>query len=139
MSTEKKNPLKRGQALNDATNGQMGEEPRPDPLPDSSPDLNQGIEDSRRKAARKLSKHIWSKDPLNHLVLENNIISPFPFSSLELSANQTNSYLTIITFYRDITSINLITLPRDCPTYGKTSTFKYDSDRQQLNTNLSIV
>jgi hypothetical protein len=58
MSTEKKNPLKRGQALNDVTSGQMGEEPRPDPLPDPSADLNQGIEDSRRKAARKLSKDI---------------------------------------------------------------------------------
>jgi hypothetical protein len=58
MSTEKKNPLKRGQALNDVTSGQMGEEPRPDPLPDPSADLNQVIEDSRRKAARKLSKDI---------------------------------------------------------------------------------
>jgi hypothetical protein len=58
MSIEKKNPLKRDQALNDATSGQMGEEPRPEPLPDPSPDLKQGVEDSRRKAARKLSKHI---------------------------------------------------------------------------------
>ena len=30
MSFEKKNPLKRDQALNDATNGQIGEEPRPE-------------------------------------------------------------------------------------------------------------
>ena len=30
MSVEKKNPLKRDQALNDATNGQIGEEPRPE-------------------------------------------------------------------------------------------------------------
>jgi hypothetical protein len=29
MSTERKNPLKRDQALNDATSGQLGEEPRP--------------------------------------------------------------------------------------------------------------
>jgi hypothetical protein len=58
MSTEKKNPLKRDQALNDATSGQMGEEPRPDPLPDTSTDMNQGIQDSQRKVARKLSKHI---------------------------------------------------------------------------------
>jgi hypothetical protein len=58
MSLEKKNPLKRDQALNDATSGQMGEEPRPEPLPDPSPDLKQGVKDSRRKAARKLSKHI---------------------------------------------------------------------------------
>jgi hypothetical protein len=33
MSTERnKNPLKRDQALNDATNGQLGEQPRPKPL-----------------------------------------------------------------------------------------------------------
>ncbi|MFZ0895416.1 MAG: hypothetical protein WAZ77_13035 [Candidatus Nitrosopolaris sp.] len=31
MSVEKKNPLKRDQALNDATSGQMGEEPRSEP------------------------------------------------------------------------------------------------------------
>lgn len=31
-STEKKNPLKRDQALNDATSGQMGEEPRVVPV-----------------------------------------------------------------------------------------------------------
>ena len=33
MSTERnKNPRKRDQALNDATNGQLGEQPRPKPL-----------------------------------------------------------------------------------------------------------
>ncbi len=32
MSTERKNPLKHDQALNDATNGQMGEEPRSVPV-----------------------------------------------------------------------------------------------------------
>jgi hypothetical protein len=33
MSTERdKNPLKTDQALNDATNGQLGEQPRPKPL-----------------------------------------------------------------------------------------------------------
>jgi hypothetical protein len=58
MSIEKRNPMKRDQALNDATSGQMGEEPRPDPLPDSSTDVDQTIQDSQRKAARKLSKHI---------------------------------------------------------------------------------
>jgi hypothetical protein len=52
----KKNPLKRDQALNDATSGQMGEEPRPDPFPDPLPDSNQSIEDSRLKNARKISK-----------------------------------------------------------------------------------
>ena len=57
MSTEKKKPLNRDKALNDAT-GQFGEEPRPDPLSDTSPDSNQSIEDIRRKAARKISRHI---------------------------------------------------------------------------------
>jgi hypothetical protein len=36
MSTERKNPLKRDHALNDATSGQLGEEPRPEPMPESS-------------------------------------------------------------------------------------------------------
>jgi hypothetical protein len=49
MSTEKKNPLKRDQALNDATSGQFGEEPRPEPYHDNDP---------RREAARKKSKTI---------------------------------------------------------------------------------
>ena len=53
MSTEKKNPLKRDQALNDATNGQMGEEPRSVTDTESSDARN-----SRLKAARKLSKEI---------------------------------------------------------------------------------
>jgi hypothetical protein len=57
MSIEKKNPLKRDQALNDATSGQMGEEPRPDPFPDPLSDSNQSIGDSRLKTARKISKH----------------------------------------------------------------------------------
>ena len=54
MSTEKKNPLKRDQALNDATSGQMGEEPRAVPL--NQPDEEH--KDSRVKAARKLSMEI---------------------------------------------------------------------------------
>jgi hypothetical protein len=50
MCISKKNPLKRDQALNDATSGQMGEEPR----------SVGGSEDkeSRVKAARRLSKEI---------------------------------------------------------------------------------
>jgi hypothetical protein len=44
MSTERKNPFKRDQALNDATGGQLGEEPRPDPYPEKDP---------RREVARK--------------------------------------------------------------------------------------
>ena len=58
MSIEKRNPLKRDHVLNDATSGQMGEEPRPDPLPDSLTDVDQTIQDSQREAARKLSKHV---------------------------------------------------------------------------------
>jgi hypothetical protein len=54
MSTEKKNPLKRDQALNDATSGQMGEEPRAVPVDQPSAENK----DSRVKAARKLSKEI---------------------------------------------------------------------------------
>jgi hypothetical protein len=37
MSTERKNPFKRDQALNDATGGQLGEEPTPDPYPEKDP------------------------------------------------------------------------------------------------------
>jgi len=33
MSTERKNPLKRDQALNDATSGQLGEAPRDESVP----------------------------------------------------------------------------------------------------------
>jgi hypothetical protein len=47
MSTERKNPFKRDQALNDATSGQLGEEPRPDPYPEKDP---------RREFARKKSQ-----------------------------------------------------------------------------------
>jgi hypothetical protein len=55
---KKKNPLNRDQALNDASSGQFGEEPRPGPTPDSISDTNesQGIQNLRRKAARKLSR-----------------------------------------------------------------------------------
>ncbi|MGI0036899.1 MAG: hypothetical protein ACRD99_00910 [Nitrososphaera sp.] len=48
MSTERK-PLKRGQALNDATGGRLGEEPQPDPYPENDP---------RRDTARKKSKQL---------------------------------------------------------------------------------
>ena len=62
MSVEKKNPLKkRDQALNDATSGQMGEEPRsepkPQPLSDSqNTDLRE--KDWRRRTGRKMSREI---------------------------------------------------------------------------------
>jgi hypothetical protein len=61
MSLEKKNPLNRDQALNDATSGQMGEEPRPEPNPQlftdsQNPDLREN--DSRRRTAHKMSREI---------------------------------------------------------------------------------
>jgi hypothetical protein len=49
MSTERKNPFKRDQALNDATSGQLGEEPRPEPYPEKDPHM---------EAARKRSRQI---------------------------------------------------------------------------------
>jgi hypothetical protein len=59
MSTERKNiPLKRDQALNDATNGQLGEEPRQVPLPEESKSDSDNIRDSRIRTARKMSRDI---------------------------------------------------------------------------------
>jgi hypothetical protein len=59
MSTERKNiPLKRDQALNDATNGQLGEEPRQVPLPEESKSNSDNIRDSRIRTARKMSRDI---------------------------------------------------------------------------------
>jgi hypothetical protein len=57
MSTErrKNNTLKRDHALNDATNGQLGEEPRQVPLPSSSKSESDNIADSLRRTARKMS------------------------------------------------------------------------------------
>jgi len=56
LSTEKKNPFKRDQALNDATSGQFGEEPFD--IPDDHSEKMQKDEDARKKAARKISKNI---------------------------------------------------------------------------------
>ena len=50
MSVERKNPLKRDQALNDATSGQIGEEPRSVPEEQSNELTNE-----RMKTARKMS------------------------------------------------------------------------------------
>ncbi|MGI0033624.1 MAG: hypothetical protein ACRD97_10200 [Nitrososphaeraceae archaeon] len=55
MSTEKKNPFKRDQALNDASSGQLGEEPSD--IPNDHSEM-QKDEDARKKVARKLSKNI---------------------------------------------------------------------------------
>ena len=54
MSVERKNPLKRDQALNDATSGQIGEEPRPEPSSPSSSNINE----QRLKSARKMSRDL---------------------------------------------------------------------------------
>jgi len=60
MSTERnKNPLKRDQALNDATNGQLGEQPRPKPLgrgESSELETDKNVRDSRIRTARKMSR-----------------------------------------------------------------------------------
>jgi hypothetical protein len=59
MSVERKNPLKRDQALNDATSGQIGEEPRPEPSsPSSSSEPSSNVNEERIKAARKMSRDL---------------------------------------------------------------------------------
>jgi hypothetical protein len=58
MSVERKNPLKRDQALNDATSGQMGEEPRPKPYSTTSSEPSYDINEQRIKAARKMSRSL---------------------------------------------------------------------------------
>jgi hypothetical protein len=59
MSTERKNiPLKRDPALNDSTNGQLGEEPRQVPLPGESKSDSDNIRDSHIRTARKMSRDI---------------------------------------------------------------------------------
>lgn len=54
MSIERKNPLKRDQALNDATGGQMGEQPRPQPSKPTGDNLNE----QPLRAARKVSRDL---------------------------------------------------------------------------------
>ncbi|CAN5379067.1 hypothetical protein BH18THE2_BH18THE2_40510 [soil metagenome] len=57
MSTERnKNPLKRDQAFNDATNGQLGEQPRPKPSGRGESETDKNIRDSRIRTARKMSR-----------------------------------------------------------------------------------
>jgi hypothetical protein len=56
MSTERNISLKRDQALNDATSGQIAEEPRAEPVPDNI--ISNEAKDSRLKAAKKLSRDI---------------------------------------------------------------------------------
>ncbi|MGH9911222.1 MAG: hypothetical protein ACRD4W_02155 [Nitrososphaeraceae archaeon] len=52
MNIEKRNPFKRDQALNGATSGRMGGEPKSDDVPGSVREL----ENSRQKAAPKIPK-----------------------------------------------------------------------------------
>jgi hypothetical protein len=52
MRVERKNPLKRDQALNDATSGQIGEEPR------SVPEPTANLKNERMKTARKMSRDL---------------------------------------------------------------------------------
>ncbi len=54
-SRKKKGNMKRDQALNDATHGQFGEEPRAQPAPDER-ELDNDNRSERVKSARKLSK-----------------------------------------------------------------------------------
>lgn len=59
MSTERKNPQKRDQALNDASSGQLGEEPRPEPSPGRPSKISDNsTRPSRIRIARKMSRHI---------------------------------------------------------------------------------
>ncbi|AIF83191.1 hypothetical protein NTE_01118 [Candidatus Nitrososphaera evergladensis SR1] len=55
MSKETKNPTKRDQALNDATEGQFGKEPRPEPEPNvgKRKDPSRNAKDAREKANRE--------------------------------------------------------------------------------------
>jgi hypothetical protein len=57
MSVERKNPLKRDQALNDATSGQIGE-PRPKPYSTTSSEPSYDINEQRIRAARKMSRDL---------------------------------------------------------------------------------
>jgi hypothetical protein len=58
MGVERKNPLKPDQALNDATSGQIGKEPRPEPSSTTSSELSSDINEQRIKAARKMSRDL---------------------------------------------------------------------------------
>jgi hypothetical protein len=62
MSTERnKNPLKRDQALNDATNEQLGEQPRPKLLgrgESPAPETHKSSRDSHIRTARKMSREM---------------------------------------------------------------------------------
>jgi hypothetical protein len=54
MSVERKNPLKRDQALNDATSGQIGEEPRPEPSSPSSSEPSSDINETKKSTIESI-------------------------------------------------------------------------------------
>jgi hypothetical protein len=54
LSTDNKNPSKRGKALHDATHGQFGEEPRAKPMPEKPEEGD--LKGDRSKAARDKSR-----------------------------------------------------------------------------------
>jgi hypothetical protein len=59
MSTERKNPIKRDQALNDSTSRQLGKDPRLNhPSRPSETETDNKIRDSRIRAARKMSREV---------------------------------------------------------------------------------
>jgi hypothetical protein len=59
MSTERKNPIKRDQALNDSTSRQLGKDLRLNPASrPSETETDNKIRDSRIRAARKMSREV---------------------------------------------------------------------------------
>jgi hypothetical protein len=59
MSTERKNPIKRDQALNDSTSRQLGKDARLNPPSrPSETETDNKIRDSRIRAARKMSREV---------------------------------------------------------------------------------
>jgi hypothetical protein len=58
INRNKRDLLKRDQALNDSTSGQLGEEPRPEPSPTElfNSNTDDNIRDSQVRAARKRSR-----------------------------------------------------------------------------------
>jgi hypothetical protein len=59
MSIERKNPIKRDQALNDSTSTQLGKDPRLNPPSrPSETEIDNKIRDSRIRAARRMSREV---------------------------------------------------------------------------------
>jgi hypothetical protein len=59
MSTERKNPLRRDQALNDITSRQLGKDPRLEPSRrPSESETDNNVRDSRIRTAHKMSRNM---------------------------------------------------------------------------------